>query len=76
MTVTSNDSQCIHPIMFLDIKVLYKLLMLEMIFSRNIDAMWDSGTPKYLSYLVSQEIIANHNHNLDYEWCYTCILYA
>lgn len=39
MTVTSNDSQCIHSIMFLDIKVLYKLLMLEMIFSRNIDAM-------------------------------------
>lgn len=39
MTVTSNDSQRIHSIMFRDIKLLYKLLMLEMIFSRNIDAM-------------------------------------
>lgn len=24
MTVTSNDSQCIHSIMFLDMKLLYK----------------------------------------------------
>lgn len=42
MTVTSNDSQRIHSIMFLDPKLLYKLLMLEMIFSRNIEAMCET----------------------------------
>lgn len=42
MTVTSNDSQCIHSIMFLDMKLLHKLLMLEMIFSRNVDAMCET----------------------------------